>query len=375
LTAIAGAIGSVAAIVAALTGIFGSSKKEVPLPLPKVETKALSTLPWTLIKLMGTKDFLQYFTIRVDNESAAPLDLKISFESDERLASVDRTPFKFTIDPHTPFAQDINPELHFLVGPEDVQPNDFLKITWEIDHLNGSPIKAGTEVVHLLAANVFDWNLATPKGPVPRDFLLASLATWVVTADLLVANRSSELLKNTPLRGDPSSIAREWLRKAYTQLFYSRAIHISAASRFPAEDQQVIKTPSQVLKDGDGDPLEAVLLLSALGRQTFRKVGSRSVMFAIPGTGNQGVEQTFLLSWFTGPNWASPQVWHALNPGQPGKSFEENEKQATQQLMQLLGDKPEILDDLRKEGVSVRRAALALDFVGADKHFHMTGQQ
>jgi len=120
------------------------------------------------------------------------------------------------------------------------------------------------------------------------------------------------------------------------------------------------------------DSIEAALLISALRNAVSRILKSRLVLYAIPDPQerDKGSKQ-FFLSWSTdGENWPALNV---TNPNQ--MSFEENEKQATSKVKNLLESESGILPALNSRGVFIdeKKTILALDFDRASKSFRIRG--
>jgi hypothetical protein len=135
---------------------------------------------------------------------------------------------------------------------------------------------------------------------------------------------------------------------------------------------QRIRSPVQLLDAKQLDSIEAALLISALRNAVSRILKSRLVLYAIPDPQerDKGSKQ-FFLSWSTdGENWPALNV---TNPNQ--MSFEENEKQATSKVKNLLESESGILSALNSRGVFIdeKKTILALDFDRASKLFRIRG--
>jgi hypothetical protein len=375
----------IAAILVA-TGTIISQSKTIrnlifpPKPLADLVDVNLAyppILPFRFRDVIGKSPYLKWFHLKVDNHSGERLHVLVTFRVRRGPATeTSRTPFEDYINPHQlNFERDPDPNIEFLRN--DVRPNDVLEINYHVfdnEHKVDFSSKTTQPPIDLLPNNEIDWALTALDGsPVPQDFLLASLTTWTVTAEPSVKQRTDQFRREVGQLVDASSVTR-WFARCYDQVFHNPSgIRVSPAPiPFPAPGRQTIHTASQVLDNGQADPLEAALLLGALSRDTFRN-RLRLVLFATPEAQGQPAQKSVLLSWST-----DSQAWHALDLARANSlSFEDNQKLATDHVGKLLAEQPEILSALDGSGVFFDKArpTIALDFRRADQNFHFTAWQ
>lgn len=385
LRSIPGAVAATAAVLTAMVAIISQSDKiknrffppKTLAELVHVELTNAPVFPFGLRELAGKKPYLKWFHITVDNASKYPLPLEVTFEVRRGPAiEIKGPPVLYYVPAHDRhYESDLDPNIKFL--KTYIKPTDILEINYRVYDDQHKVIFANNTTrpeIKLLPDDVIDWTLTSLDGsPVPQKFLLASLTLWTVTADPSVKQLADELRRGIGPHVD-MSLATRWFAQSYARVFQdSSQIHVMPASiAFPTPGRQTIRKPSRVLRDAVADPLEAALLLGALGRITFRK-RLRLVLIAVPVAQDLAGEKNILLSWSV-----DSLVWHAVSLGQANSlSFKDNERVATSQVVKLLGDESEMLSSLNTTGVFLdkSRPSLALDFLRADQHFHITAWQ
>lgn len=384
LTSVPGALGAIAVLLGSIMTILSQSTAIKNYFFPpkgviesvRVELDYPQVFPFTFRSLVGSIPYLKWFHIKVDNLLNKPLLLEVSFQVRRGPATAIKSePAEYTLPAKAKgFERDLDPGIEFL--EHDVQPNkDKLEIICRIldDHHN-TVFQDTTKPIDLLPNNVVDWALTSLDGsPVPQYFLLASLTMWTVTSESSVRQRTDRLRREVGQLVDTSSVNR-WFARCYDQVFHNPSgIQVSPDPvPFPAPGRQTIRTPSQVLEDGQADPLEAALLLGALGRDTFRN-RLWLVLIAAPVALDRPAQKNVLLSWST-----DSHAWHALELARANSlSFEENHQLATDHVQKLLAEQPEIMSALNRSGVFIGQThpTIALDFRRADRNFHITPWQ
>jgi len=336
-----------------------------------LETKSCRILPYGLKNSIGSQNFLYWFHVQADNQGRDPLHLEISFKV-RKGGSVHARPepARYTVDSGKKLSQNVDPAFEFL--KDDIDSS--LEVTWIIRDEKENILRQGTEEIRLLSKNKLYWNLTTCEGhPVPKDFLIASLTGWIQTSDPRVKQVSQWLLQECESQVAPLFFADQWFARCYRGLFHGDLLAVTIGSSlniFPMQGEQAIRTPSQILQQGEADPLEAALLVGALSKATFEKLGVRLVLFILPQSEEQAKTRSFLLSWST-----APDEWHAFDLAAPPMSYEKNEDIASSRVAKLLGEIPVIVDELNTDGVYIDegRSIVALDFAIAADSFGIRG--
>jgi hypothetical protein len=232
--------------------------------------------------------------------------------------------------------------------------------------------------IKLLPKNIFYWDLTDGDGkPVPQDFLVASLSSWILRADIGMEEARDKIKEDAYNEMDYDHVIRRWFEKWYAELFQGRERITVGPHPFHMEGTLEIKTPSQVLKGKTktATPLEAALLIAAIAKADLLKSESdaRLILFAIPeGTSR---EKALFLAWLTSPD----KRWHALRMccASEGMNFEENERHASGIIERLQNEAPYIFKELDDKGVYLDKKSqiLALDFEKAKMKYQIAALQ
>lgn len=374
-------LGIVAAFMTATTALIGGLQQLGIVDIvqkylskePIVETKSLTELPFSLKNQMGLHPFLYWFHIEVDNRSSENLNLIVTFKVRKGPARVRDVPARYSIPARETFHEHVDPAFVYL--RHDFDEDIPLEITWQIQDDRSKILKQGTQTTLLLPKNIVKWDLATPEGnPVPKDFLLASLTAWTLSAETLPEERRARLRQSVDPSISTESLARQWIALCYDGLFGDPSGLRIMPSRisFPPPDRQRIRTPSQAREANNIDPIEAALLLAALSTNTFEEIGARLVLLAVPEPQGQFGQKAIFLSWSI-----TPDKWQAVKMASVAEmDFEENEKLATAEVTRLLREEPEILEGINQEkGVLIGdlQSVVALDFAKAAAYFSIRG--
>jgi hypothetical protein len=368
---------SVEGVVAAVTALVGGlftlwlifrpavvpPKTPTGTPPPPVDVKMVYPKVYPVRFQRYDPPYPKWFQITVQNLRDESLIVRVFFKVNEGPAKLyNKESAGWTLGARERRSENVRPVIE--LEQTFSRGNDKLTLICDVvDHKDNS-VWTGTANIDLLPDNVIDWQITTPDGKkVPLEFLVAFLTTWTVAETPSRVKTYAEKLRDLHPRVDEAST---WFAHAYARLF--QEIQVSDGPMvFPAEGRQTIQTPDQVLTKRNANPLEAALLLGALSRIAFdNKV--RVVLFAIPDSESETVQKRILLSW------SSMQGWHAVSLAEANKySFEENEKEFSPRLVELLTKHPDILTALDR-GVFLREApsVIALDFVRADRQYHLT---
>lgn len=368
LKVLSGIVAGIATLIGAIAGLSVVLEKYGILSTPDpytIEVKCLDVFPFSLKNSIGAQDFLYWFHFHVENKSSKPLHFEVSFKVRQGPAKVIGAPALFTVNPREEFSHMVDPAFEFLA--DNVNAN--LELTWKINDEKQNILKQGTKRILVLPKTILDWNLTTPEGkPFPEDFLIASLAAWVQTSDPGIKECASQMLPGIDSQYDPLAFAYQWFSQCHHKLFNnSNGLKIRPEGPVPMKGRQLINEPAQVLNKRYANPLEGVLLLTALSRSAFKKLDLRTVMFVIPGD----EDLSYLLSWSD-----NGYQWHAIDITRIDKmEFERNEELATLMVNDLLEKKPEIIRALDDRGVFFEKGRLliALDFARSAIQFCIRG--
>jgi hypothetical protein len=134
--------------------------------------------------------------------------------------------------------------------------------------------------------------------------------------------------------------AREWFARCLEQLFASQQLTIeSTAAVFPPAVSMRIRTPDAVLEERLVRPLEAALLLRALGSDFFRRRGVKVMLVTLPYDEEENSQPVYL-AWTPGRGEAI-EDWSALDMRHLNdQPFEANLQEATAHIQRFLTEKP-----------------------------------
>jgi len=365
-------ITGITGLIVAIVGLYNTVLKPILIIDHSpyiVEVKSLNKFPFSLKNSIGQVDFLYWSLIQAQNQSREPLHIEVSFELRQpELAEVSAKPAIYTVNPKEKFSQSIDPGFEFKKNDVSADVNDDLNMTWKVSDEKENLLKWGTNDIRLLPKNILYWDMKTPKGEdVPKDFLIASLSAWVQTPYPRVKTYAMQLLSSIKSQSDPLRFANQWFAKCYDEFFgRSSPIRISPNLIIQMKGEQTIRLPSQILMERNADPLEIILLLSALSRSTFENLGLRLVMFVITEDG----DISYLLGWAV----KRCNDWRALDMTDINKmKFANNMEQATSKIRNFLEEHPEIIELLDSKGVFLdeKQLIIALDFSIAAKYYHI----
>jgi hypothetical protein len=336
-------------------------------------------VPYYLLNTLRQRDQEIYWAkLKGKNNCSYPLNVKIKFEViNSEIARATDKEYTFTVMVKEEKNEDLDPFFEFT--RDDI--NTDLRVRCQIINWDtNKAIRLDTKIIELISKNYFCWNLKDPTNKeVSLAFLLASLSAWSLNPDEAIKKRARQFLKETDGGVDPSESSRHWFKSCYSDLFHGpNRLNVHPYSKpWPPthegdESMQQIRNPAQVLNAKHSDSIEAALLISALRNAVSKILKSRVVLYAIPDPQekDKGCKQ-FFLSWST-----DGENWQALNVTDPNQmSFEENEKQATSKVKNLLESESGILSALNNRGVFIdeKKTILALDFDRASKSFRIRG--
>jgi len=345
---------------------------------PHLDIKFIERFPYYLIntfKKNRKNPYIYWAVLEGVNDCGEPKPVEIRFAvRNKTVAQATDVPWKktFKIGEKVSEFTPIDPQFEFLRKVE----NTTLDVTWEItDEETNKVIASGTKYVGVLSEKYVDWNLKDHEGKVPVDFLLASLTAWTLDPGEAVRTRAHKDLPESGAQANAARTCRQWLRRCYEDLFHSpEGIKIQPLTEpWPplgkTEDSlQAIKTPAAILQAKKADPLEAALLMTALGNSVSERIESRFRLFVIPKTGGffTGGKQ-FILAWS-----ANDSEWHGINLTDPNKiSFDDNEKSVSGNLNKFLNTRRDVRAALDEKGVFVddKSQILIIDFDRACEKF------
>jgi hypothetical protein len=372
------AIGTIATVIILLAVIT-----QIPGVFDKIFTRSMSknieykpktvkypkTLPSYLANTIGNtqRPFLYWFQFEIESTKKenvlVNLDCKSSLHP--RLQAGDykpKPPFEFEIS--SPGVKLYT--VYDAVGYVDPNQEIDAKFEWMYRDKYRNLKEADPVSIKLLPKNVFFWDLTDGDGqPVPQDFLVASLSSWVLTADIDMQDARDKIRKDAYSQIDYDHVLRHWFEKWYAELFQGHEPITVGPHPFHMKGAMEIKTPSQVLKDKAARPLEAALLIAAMARTDLLKNESdaRLILFVIPEDTSPEKSLSFILAWSTSPD----KRWHAVKmccASDKGIPFEENERHASGMIERLQNKAPHIFKDLEDKGVYLDKKSqiLALDF-------------
>lgn len=354
--------------------------KAVQKETPKCYTfaaKHFDNIPYSLYySLKDSKkvqDFMYWFHIQGKNNCPHRLEIIVSFQSLREKPLVEsiythEDPLTYIIDPGEPFDEKLHPGFKFLTDDVD----DTLEVRWEILQIPGKKrLESGNSHIQVRSKNKFVWNLRTPESAqVSKDFILASLTAWTLSRNLSLRERSEQLLQSLDPSTPPSLFTKNFIERCYNDIFHgAQKVTITPSANMlpPADSELSIRTPSQILKRRQADPLEAALLVAALGQKYLKeRRGVSLVLFAMPRAAALPSRQSILLAWHVGFG-----NWHAIDMTRVNEmAFADNLSWATEQINALLSEQT-VLESLKDDGVFYRqdRQVVAVDFARAKEKF------
>jgi hypothetical protein len=232
-------------------------------------------------------------------------------------------------------------------------------------------LESGNSHIQVRSKSKFLWSLHTPeRTQVSKDFILASLAAWALSRNLSVRERSEQILQSVDPSTTPSLFTKNFIEQCYKEIFHGTqkvTITPSANTLPPADSELSIRTPSQILKRRQADPLEAALLVAALGQVYLKEErGVSLVLFALPRPEAGPSRQSIFLAWHVGFH-----EWHAIDMTRVNEmAFADNLPWATEHIKALLSEHT-VLASLKDNGVfyGEDRQIVAVDFARAGEKF------
>jgi hypothetical protein len=220
----------------------------------------------------------------------------------------------------------------------------FLKFTYSIrDDQGDNPDPLGSVQITLLPRDKIKWDLNNiDRKHVSRDFLLASLAGWSLSNEGTIIERAKRP------QGRLNGLApAQWLKFYYEDLFGQSGIVIKPAKdTYPLVKETTLRSPAEVLSDGNAEPLEAAFLLAAVIHANKTARLPSLTLFILPSAANPS-EPSVLLAW----SLSNDGTWEAIDVGQAGKLGFETNLQKTSELLKPLTQTPEIQHALTDRGI------------------------
>jgi len=296
----------------------------------------------------GKQESLHWFRAVMHNETRQPITLVVSFD----LAPIDCEfvqlregwkPDEYELKGGETLQKEVDPGLVWV--NKDSSSDCYLEIHYSVkDDRGDKPHPVSTDKVRILPRHKVKWNLVNvDRKSVSKGFLIASLSAWSLSREGNVLKLAGQLRKQ-----QGASSPEQWIKLCYEHLFQGQAtLTINpTASTYPFEQETTLRTPGQVLSDGDAEPLEAAFLMAAIVRAAAP--GQTALTLFILPQGKKVKNPAVLLAW-TAPN---SDTREAVDLTLAGKlSFQENLQQSQALLKEALTKDPEILGTVSDRGV------------------------
>ncbi len=332
-------------------------------------------LPLSLKNSIESQEYLYWFRLEAINNCDRTLHLNVTFEPELDIYEGKAWDSEFSLEPGKSVKKKVSPE-QFKLLQSDIEWPIPIKVKWKVFDDTQKKLRSDTKKITVLAKNIIKWDLNMPHGPVPKKYLLASLTAWTMNPHPDVKDMSKEI-KHGLTKG--SEFVRKWFGRCYSKFFPTQR-PLEPQGPF-LDGEQRLMLPSEILsqiQEDEGkigahvDPLEACLFLATLTR-VHEKREFRNVRLALFVLENKDAEQKadFLLSWSVSEKWYAISMNDVDN-----KSFDDNKKNATRLLNDMLNKQPHILKDINTSGVyynSKNTDIIALDFQKAASHFYIRG--
>ncbi len=304
-----------------INGLHKGNKQTSHIEYNPVAVKYPETLPSYLIYTMkqNRKD-LSWLQVDVKSKKKKTVQGKLEFNCDNLLparqhANQEGIFSKRNFEPveitQPPGEQSIR--IFDFYWPVNPDKETQLKVHWtyqdEKDHIVE---ELNPATITILPKSEFLWDLKIKKvfgsdkekqEVVPKDFLIASLASWVKEPDDRVRQASNKIMGM--VRHDKDKLS-SWFEKCYQQYFQGPHCIGVSGDVSSMEKKWIIKTPGQVLESREASQLDAALLIAAMARaellSKFRD--ARLILFAVPDEN----KLSFILAWSNKPY----KEWHAL---------------------------------------------------------------
>jgi hypothetical protein len=341
-----------------------------PIADYEIDVRSVTVLPRSLANVMASQEFLHWIWMRAENRRPEPLQLTLQIEiSGPAITPGPITAAKYTVDRGKPPVER-SVYLPIPFAKSDFKGDEILKVTWTVRDDKDHPLRQNTVDIPVLSREVVPWGLQSAKGEaISRDFLVASLAAWVITPEPAIEQQAREILAKVTAEPDERTRTRRWMQQTYERLFMGpTAVKVQdKAQRFPAKAHEPVRTPAAVLSARRATALEATLLLAAhrmaLGRGDLR---ARLTMLAVPVSDQDPESKEFLLAWSPdGREWEAIDIRRAATT-----AFEPNRVATTERARQLLKD-VDGSTTFKERGVFVddKQRVVALNFRRAQKFY------
>lgn len=343
-------------------------------PCLSVRTRSPRVMPLSLLYSIESRDDLYWFYVRIHNQCDAPLHLSIHVDVRKGPARLphDQRGVQFTVLPGESRSERIDPLLDWTSN----DTHAVSELVWEIRNMaDGTLEHTETARIRLLPKTWFAWDLTTPEGqPVSHDFLLASLAAWVQNPLPAAAGDCHQTGWDETPPNHRLEAASDWFEHCYQRLFHQEPPirTTSAGTHFPPAAGQVVRSPAQIVTERTATPLEAVLLLSSLGKAMAKQLEVHVALFVLPHTVEPGAYQAFILAW----TLAGSTRWQALDLQRAATlSFADNVRQASEQVNTWMRRQPGVIKALERRGVFLQDqpAQVGVDFAKAAQTFLIRG--
>ena len=318
---------------------------------------------------LGKQESLHWFRATMHNKIGQPLTLVVSFDLqpiDCEFVQLQQgyKPDEYELKGGETLQKEVSPAL--VWATKDSLNDCYLEVHYSVkDDRGDKPHPVSTDKIKILPRHKVKWDLANvDRKPVSRGFLTASLAAWSLSREGSVVSRAGQLRKRPG-----ASPPEQWIKLCYEDLFQGKSgLTINpTASTYPFEQETTLRSPGQVLSDGNAEPLEAAFLMAAITHAAIP--GQLTLTLFILPQEKDVRNPAVLLAW----NVLNSDTREAINLTQAGKlGFQENLQQSGELLKQALSKNPEILKTVADRGVFFgpdASSATVIEFNRAVKKF------
>ena len=247
-----------------------------------------------------------------------------------------------------------------------------LKIAVNVKDSESKLLSSQESETTILPTRTVVWNLKDPdQNLVDRKYILASLAAWT-NVDSSEVHEIARACRGAP-GSQTSRDVNEWMGRCYSNLFgEDQPIRVvgESPSLLSPSDRENVWPPEHVLSIQEANPLEAILILAAMGRSVDEEFSNRLGMLAV--SDRDTGKETLLLIW-RGKN----TDWQALDATLIStKSYAENLQAGTATLDAVIAANPALFDEnVHGDGVYLDKdnGLIAVDYRQASSRYQIGG--
>ena len=349
------------------------SSLETPKTCLGTKIKYAKLLPYNLLYSLGAKEFPYWFRLDATNDCPSDVHLQVAFKRRAGPIMVEPEPaWQQTLPAKESLSATIKPPVTFTradflqAGPVK------LKIGVSVKDSESKLLGSQESETTILPTHTVVWDLKDPdQNPVDRKYILASLAAWTN-----VDSREIHEIARECRGASGSQSSRDvnrWMERCYVQLFgQDGPIKVlgESPSLLNPNERENIWPPDRVLSSREATPLEAILILAAMGRSVDEEFSNRLGMLAISEQGT-GEEKLYLLWRGKGTNWQAIDADLIA-----GQGFAQNLQIGTTALDTVITNHPAVLDNITQgDGVHLdeENRLIAVDYRQASSRFQIGG--